>query len=154
MPKIVSKEPVPLSASTPSRSLHLLPNVPKDVSADELSCIRDQHSGARILVISESVKRSVAKPSRRKTESVAEPEVPPVVEDDQEKIEHSEVATELIAKSVTAITADLEEKEQLMEADEYEALLRQLLDLEQAGDVNRESPRVTLIRHLETKLEQ
>jgi len=155
MLKIISKEQVAISAVTPDRSLFLLPGTPKDVTEVELEAIKEQNPNSLIMVLPGPVKRQVAKPERHKVASdelapedlaLEGPGLEPESEDSE--------AIALIKKSVTNIINELDEKERLMDSDEYKALLKELLDLEEAGEINRESPRVTLIRHLEGKLEQ
>ena len=152
MLKIVSKEVVPISVLTSTRSLHLLPNVPKDVEPYEWDQIQQQCPDARILVLSVANPNQAVAPRQKivETNGVKDGiEVKLSIESKQ----YSEVASHLIAKSVSAIISELEEKERMMGGDEYVALLQELLDLEQDAEVNRESPRVTLVRHLETELE-
>jgi len=153
MLKVVSKESVPLSVElSAGKSVHLLPGVPRDVEEAELAIIKQAYPDMNIRVMAEPVAKPKPQPARRKTTPVSEPEPEPEFEPDESNSTYSAVAKELIKKSVTAITNDLEEKEQLMPADEYRELLQELLDLENKAEVNRESPRVTLVRHLEAQL--
>jgi hypothetical protein len=133
-------------------AIHLLPKRPRNVTEGELEFIQANFPGIALFIapvqpVRQPQTETVADGTERQQDDVKMETEPEPIEDSG--TEMSETVVELLELSIPKIMEQLEQKQMMMDSDEYDALLREMIDVEK----DKSDPRSTLVEKLAADLD-